>query len=64
MASHNNFYGNIVDSMFSRRMVTELSMGIAVSGTNVNKGNIQYFIIRKENTQNTVRTIRLDSFIK
>lgn len=45
-------------------METELPMGIAVSGTSVNKGNVQYFIIRKENIQNTVCTIRLDSFIK
>ena len=50
MSSYKNFCGSIVDSMFSRRMVTELPMGIAVSGTSVNKGNVQYFIITKENT--------------
>ena len=50
MASYNNFYGNIVDCMFCGRMITQLYVGIAMSGTGVNtKGNTeQYFVITKE----------------
>ena len=50
MVSYNNFYGNIVDCMFSGRMITQLYVGIAMSGTGVNtKGNTeQCFVITKK----------------
>ena len=54
MASYNNFYGNIIDRMFSGMMVTELFVGIAMSGTSENKENVQCFNMTKENIAHCV----------